>query len=131
MRKPKLNRVALRTLRNSVKRCSACGLNVIVDHPHRVTADCVGALKTELEVERAIGVMTKQAGEALWDIYAILVYFERGAKDCTELRLTGSGLRCCRNLAETFGVKLPPASELSKRLARLKRLKDDDSGCDD
>lgn len=54
-----------------------------------------------------------EAGQGLWNLYAIMCYLERkGSTDPATLQLTGLGLQCCRSIAEYMSVGLPTDSDL-------------------
>ena len=60
------------------------------------------------------------SGEALWNVYALLVALERrlGA-DPDILKALGSGQSDCRVLAETLMIRLPDPQQLELRVAKI------------
>lgn len=70
--------------------------------------------------------MAMHAGEALWNLVALMTYFERqNSTRPGTLKLTGLGHESCKVLAEWIKVPLPPGDTMALRLQLLQKMKDD------
>lgn len=63
------------------------------------------------------------AGEALWNLYALVTFMERNcSSDPSMLKVTALGAESCKTLAEFINVKAPDDAMLQRLVDQLQRM---------